>query len=863
VPTFFHVLLTRLRTLFGLRDHERDFDDELEVHLAMAEERKIHNGMTPREARRTARLELGGLTQLREAGRETRGLPGLDICWLDMKLGVRTMIRYWRLTVVGGLAMTVAFAIAGMVFAVMNQFVEPTLPFEEGDRIVALQIWHTEAQRSQEIRNEDFARWRGPRRSVEDVSAFRNVLRSLRIDNGPTETVSVAEMSASGFDVVRVPPLRGRVFTEADSRSGAKPVVVIGYDVWRTRFSFDPAAVGKLLRLDGTPHAIVGIMPEDFAFPVNHSYWVPLQPPPFGNTEDTEAGLFVFARLAAGAMMESAQLELETLGLLAAGAGPETTQRLRPQVIPYTHAFNDPNTWVVRLVQFLVGLVLIPPCANVAILMYARVIARQEEFSARYALGAGRGRIIWQLFVETFVLTAAAAGIAFGVVVLAYEYMRSRLAPVRPFWMWRNSSSFEVALYLAALAVAAALIVGVLPALHSTGRLLQPGLQSLGSRSRIRLGYVWTTLVIVQVAICVAVLPSAVDGVSYIRTHVQIPGFAHEVLTARVRMDRAPGDFAARFGSAEAELIRRLRTAPGVRAATIGLIAPDSGGSRGVIEIEAGGERRSVSVNNVDEDFFDIFNIRILSGRGFEAADFTPNSDVVIISHSVAEEIAGEVLGRRLRHVISPEPDRWYEIVGVVESDAANPDRQLYHPALLGRVHPSYLALDVGSDPARASARILEIAGSVDPALRVDEFASLDSLIRRRHTAQYLLAGAIAVMTFSVVFLSGAGIHALMSVILSQRRREIGIRLALGAPQYQLVKDIFLRASFGLAAGSAGGVLFALLIRRNLPDGWVELQLPGVIPLTAAVMILIGLLAAFGPVRRALSVDPNETLRDA
>jgi putative ABC transport system permease protein len=218
VPTFFHVLLTRLRTLFHGRDHERDFNDELEAHLAMAEERKIQQGMTPAEARRTARLELGGLTQLQEAGRETRGLPGLATFWVDTKLGVRMMVRYWGLTVVGGLAMTVAFAIAGMVFAVMTHLVNPTLPFEEGDRIVALQIWHTEAQRSQEIRNEDFERWRGPLRSVEDVGAFRNILRSLRIDNGPTDTVSVAEISASGFDVVRVTPLRGRVLTKDDSR---------------------------------------------------------------------------------------------------------------------------------------------------------------------------------------------------------------------------------------------------------------------------------------------------------------------------------------------------------------------------------------------------------------------------------------------------------------------------------------------------------------------------------------------------------------------------------------------------------------------------------------------------------------------
>jgi ABC-type antimicrobial peptide transport system permease subunit len=178
-------------------------------------------------------------------------------------------------------------------------------------------------------------------------------------------------------------------------------------------------------------------------------------------------------------------------------------------------------------------------------------------------------------------------------------------------------------------------------------------------------------------------------------------------------------------------------------------------------------------------------------------------------------------------------------------------------------VHPAYLALDLGPNPAMTAALIRDTAGSIDPTLRVDQFAWLDSLIRRMHLAEYLLAVGIMTMTLSVLFLSGAGIHALMSVTLNQRRREIGIRLALGAAPFKLVKGIFRRAMFGLAAGAACGVFFALLIRRLAPEGLVEFRLPGVIPAAVVLVILIGLLAAFGPVRRALRVDPNQTLRDA
>jgi hypothetical protein len=287
-----------------------------------------------------------------------------------------------------------------------------------------------------------------------------------------------------------------------------------------------------------------------------------------------------------------------------------------------------------------------------------------------------------------------------------------------------------------------------------------------------------------------------------------------------------------------------------------------------VIEIERVAESGlSVSLNRVDDDFFDVFSMRLLSGRSFEARDFTPSSDVIIVSAPLAESISGDVLGRRLRYVnngdarvVPEEPGRWYEIVGVVDSGSSKPE--LFHPALPGRVHPAYLAVDVGPNPATSAALVRDIAESVDPTLRVDEFASLDSLIRQTNTAQYLLAAAIAAITLSVLFLSAAGIHALISVILNQRRREIGIRLALGAGPYQLVNGIFRRAAFGLAAGAASGVLFALLIRRLAPDGLVEIRLPGVIPAAAAVVILIGFIAAFGPVRRALRIDPNGTLRD-
>jgi hypothetical protein len=363
-----------------------------------------------------------------------------------------------------------------------------------------------------------------------------------------------------------------------------------------------------------------------------------------------------------------------------------------------------------------------------------------------------------------------------------------------------------------------------------------------------------------------------VDGVSYIRSKTKVPAFAYDVLTARVRMDRRPAantndSFSQRFGTIENELIRRLRKTPGVHAATIGLPGPGPSGSTGVIEIEAvkRGDPLRVALSRVDEDFFEVFEMPLLSGRKFDAGEITLDSDAVIVSEGFAETIPGQVLGRRLRYLTetyeqrAAEYGRWYEIVGIVKDDGEN----VYHPALLGRVDPAYLAIDLGPDPAKYASDILKIAESVDPSLHLDQFISFDGVLRRTHLAEYWMAAAITAMTASVILLSAAGIHALMSAILSQRRREIGVRLALGARPLQLVKNIFSRATFGLVVGATGGTLLAILIRRIAPEELFGFHLPGVIPATAVLMILIGLIAAAGPVRRALRIDPNETLRDA
>ncbi len=301
------------------RRTDHDLQREIAGHLALAEDDLRRKGHAPGEAARLARATAGGRIQALEALREQRGLPWLASSWLDAKLGLRLLVRNWGLTLVGGLAMSVAIGIAAVVFAAFDVILWSRLPLEEGDRIVAIQIWDREAGQRRDTPWQDIERWRGSLQSVDDVGAFQTIRRNAIAADGSVELVAVAEISAAGFRVARVPPLIGRGIVDADLAPGATPVIVIGHDVWQRRFAGARDVLGRELRLGETVHTVVGVMPDGFQFPLNFRYWVPLQPRAPGDNDalrTTGPEGVVFGRLAPDATIARAHAEVSALGIL-------------------------------------------------------------------------------------------------------------------------------------------------------------------------------------------------------------------------------------------------------------------------------------------------------------------------------------------------------------------------------------------------------------------------------------------------------------------------------------------------------------------------------------------------------------------
>jgi putative ABC transport system permease protein len=883
-----------LGLFFGARE-DAATREELRFHIEMETERIMRDrGLDRREARRLAHVAFGGVERYRDEVREARGWAWLSGLSLDFKLGLRNLIKHPGLAIVGGLGMAVATAVGAGGYAVINSYFMPDLPLHEGDRVVRILKVDTRYGGDNRRLLHDLVVWRRELRSVVDIGAFRSVDRNLIAPSGEGVPLDIVEMTASGFRVARVPPLLGRPLLDADEHPDAPPVVVIGYDVWQSRFEGDRSVVGRTMRLGRAVHTIVGVMPKGYAFPVNDSYWVPLRVPPGERVKPGQGpSLYVFGRLVPGATTAAAEAELAVIAerqrLAADPADLEGTRfRFRPLVAPYTdvftHAAAENEGPVYRIVQLILSLLMVVVCLNVAVLVYARTVARSTEIAVRTALGATRRRIVGQLFAEASVLSGLSALFGLTLVAIGLKLLNQTFASngPPPFWIQTGLSTGTV-LYALTLALLGAVIVGVLPALRATGTQIRMTMGSVGGGTAPKLGRTWTFLIVAQVAIAVAVLPPAMlNGGEMLRHANQTLGFpAAEFLSAQFVIDdidlEGGGDAAAdsvRRDSLRATvpaLVARLETQPGVVGVTTGTAIPGGGGSARV-ELDVSGKSARVDATNVDQEFFRVFGVRILAGRSFSPADaaLLDNRPVIVNRSFVDQALGGaEAVGRRLRYPSDADTvKQWIEIVGVVEDFPAGyktpleTGARVYHLMQPSERSSGMLFVRLrGQTPDGFAPTLRRIAPTVDPTLQLPSVESLATTYAEERRVSALVALAIAVITGSVLLLSAAGIHALMSFTVNQRRREIGVRAALGAGARQILTSVLARASRQLVVGVGVGLVLAFAVDRASGGDLLNGKGAMVVPAVALCMLVVGLLAASGPARRGLRVQPTEALR--
>jgi putative ABC transport system permease protein len=815
------------------------------------------------------------------------------VSWLDWKLGARLLVKYPALTIIGGLSLAGAIAIGAVGIELADELLYKRLPFDEGGRVVRLETQDTAASRVEPRILHDFAIWRRSLKTVVELGAAHISERNVLTGEGRIESLRVAEITASAFPLTRVPPLLGRPLQPTDEMPSAEPVVILSYDVWQRQFLRDPAIIGRVVTVGRTSRTVVGVMPPRFGFPRDQQAWVPLlvqdAPPREG------PAVQVFGRLANGASWQDAATELEVVSTRLATDQPSTHAKLRTRVRAFAgRTPGDPLRFEDLAVHAIVLLLLGAVSANVATLIFARTAMRESEMVVRHALGASRGRVIAQIVTEGLVLTLAAAllGLVVAQATVRFAWARADqiIGDSLPFWVDLKLEPVTIA-YALLLALVAAALIGLLPALKATRGSVRAGLQGITTTgASMKFGGIWSFIIGAQVACTLLFVPAAV-GIFTNTLHDESISTAfpsERYLTFRLTVDDEalagehgrPDDaqIGARRARAYEEFAARLREEPGVTHVAHGDRLPTMNPEWVALEMEQDGAPPARLQGNYEGGFamaavgagyHDAFGAKIVAGRGLHSADAGAPNGPVVVNEAFMRVVGRNPVGTRVRTVQrggASDLGPWHEIVGVVSdlwtipadwSEAA----YIYRAASAAELDPVMVAVRVEGDASPLAPHVAALARQVDVGLHLRDVVTLDEIVAQEQ--RRMLAGTVifaSVLLVAVVF-SAAGLYALMAVAVARRTREIGIRLALGANPRHVLGIVFARAGRQLGGGIIAGNSLILLLAWRADSLTADLVVSSLI--TSIIMAAVGVLACAAPARRALRVQPTEALRQS
>ena len=813
------------------------------------------------------------------------------VSWLDWKLGVRLLLKYPALTIIGGLSLAAAIAIGVVGIEVAGELLYKRLPFDEGSRIVRLETQDAAMLRVEPRVLHDFAIWRQSLRTVTELGAVRVSERNVLTSEGRVESLRVAEITASAFPLTRVQPLLGRPLQPADEMQGAEPVVVLGYDVWQRQFLHDPAIMGRVVTVGRTARTVVGVMPPRFGFPRNQQLWVPL---PIQDAAPREGPTVqVFGRLTDGASWQDAAAELDVVSAQSANGQPTTHTQLRTRVRAFAgRTPGDPLRFEDLAIHAVVLLLLGAISANVATLIFARTAMREPEMVVRHALGASRARVVAQIVTEGLVLAIAAAvlGLVVAQTTVRYAWAQAsqQMGDGLPFWVDLRLEPATIA-YALLLALVAAVLISLLPALKATGGSVLRGLQGItGTGGTMKFGGIWSFIVGAQVACTLLFVPAAVGiYTTSVQNNPKWTAFPTErYLTFGLRMDNEAlageqgvpddGQIGVRRARAYEDLAGRLRAEPGVTHVTHGDRLPTMSPDWVAVEIEQDGAPPARVHGNYEGGFamaavgagyHHTFGARILAGRALHPADAGAPNRPVVVNEAFVRVIGRNPVGARVR-TVQRGPQRelgpWHEIVGVVTDLWTIPADwsgapYIYRAASAAELQSVAVAVRVTGDAAPLAPRVAALARQVDAGLQLRDIATLQESVVKQRGPEGVGGLVIGSILLGAVVFSAAGLYALMAVAVARRTREIGIRIALGANPRHVLGSVFARAGRQLGGGIIAGNTLILLLAWRADSLTAELLVSSVI--TSVIMGAVGVLACAAPARRALRIQPTEALR--
>jgi putative ABC transport system permease protein len=869
------------RRFFWRRLAERQIDAELRFHLDQQIADYVAAGIAAEEARRRARLEFGGLEQMKEQCRDVGAAHFLETLLQDVRYGLRMLAKTPAFTATAVLTLALGIGANTAIFSVVDAVLLHSLPYQNPAQLVTIGAINPQGEKDA-ISPGDFADWSEQARAFQGLAAYKQMEFHVLAGAGEPDEVWASPVSSNLFHVLGVNVIRGRTFDSNESHA-----LVLSHQYWRSHFSLDPNIIGKTLALDGKPYTVVGIAPSDFEFPhPDTQMWTPLTFSVADRNNREDHTLSVIARLQTGVTAKQAQAEMDTLARRLGVEYPKTNAGWRAPVEPFRgRDIGDILRAAIFTLLGAVAFVLMIVCANVASMLLARGAARRGEMAIRSALGAGRWRLIRQLLVESLMLAGAAsvAGLA-----LAFWGLDTIVGLVPKYNLVETQAVHRIAINLpvlgftVALSLLTGIVVGLLPALRVSKLNLSDSLKESGrtSGTSTRRYALQRALVVSEVALALVLLVGAGLMIqSFERLQGAPMGFNPDhVLTVRVPLASyrySPGPQSVNFYRA---VMDRIKAIPGVKAVGMANNLPFTGfHTSGIIPLPGKspgvpGGTLGFTMRSVSPGYFQTMGIPLQEGRDFALADSERDARCVrIVNQAMAHQYwpGEDAVGKQLYGACPNDAPAL--IVGVVADSKQNSlvssvEPELYEPYAQ---HPSFAAFLVTfvirttSNPLDVAAAVRNAVWEVDHDQPVIQMRTMQEVISESIWQQHFAASALGIFGALALVLAGVGIYGVLSYSVTRRTHEIGIRSALGATRGDILRLVvgegFLLAIIGVGVGT----LAALGLTRLIASLLFGVRPRDPLTFVALSLLLIGvsLLAVYIPARRAARIDPMVALR--
>ena len=886
--TRLRVLCRRLFSLLRGEDSERNLDDELDFHLQMEIAKNVRLGMSPQEARSVALRRFGGVTQIKEIYRETRGLPMMEILWQDLRFGWRTLRRNPAFSIVAAVCLTLGIGANAAVFSWMEGILLRPFPLvTHQERLMAVAGSDRGAPGHTDVSWPDF----------QDLQRNCTLCDAFIVDRITGTTLSVGEhaerspasvVSANYFDALGVRPILGRGFQPAeDFGRNAHPVTVISYQLWQERFHGDPEIIGKTQMLNGMPHTIVGVAPAGFHGTFvgwAMQFWVPVSMQelfdPGGYKLEDRGARWIegFVRLKPGVEPQQAQAEIAAIAQRLEAGYPATNRGRGIRLYPlWQTPFNNAGTLLPTLgiMLFVAIFVLLIACANVSNLLLVKAIGRRHEMTVRLAIGSGRGRLVKQLLTEGLILSALSTAGGFALAYWCRNLFVLLLPPRGGVAMFLPGGiDWRVLALSAGVCLISTLLFALAPAMQASQIDLASAMkaESAGVVGGRRRAPARSVLVMVQVALSFVLLVGAGLLVESLRAiqHTS-PGFSTSGVLATSIDFAAAGYDQPRTKGFEDELIYRLRGLAGVESATFARVSPFTNRTYSSAPIAVEGyetppdQELTAEYNEVGPGYLATMGIPLVSGREFTLADNETAPAAAVINEFMATLYwrGKDPVGQRFQ-----VKGRSVQVVGVAKlskyrnlTEAPRPF--FYIPMRQSAMGPN-LQVRTSLGPQTMAKELVREIHRLDPNLAPGEVITMQEQVERTTTVQRAAVAMLAAFGALALALAAIGLYGVMSNTVSQGARELGLRMALGAGTSDLLGRVISQGLALTACGIALGAVVALASTHLIVGLLYQVNPrdPVAFAMASASLVIASLAACFLPAWRAARTDPVRALRD-